>query len=155
MTDPSFRHRWTYGIVALGCVMTIPSGYVAAQAPTDTASEASEAETVYLPEGFPESFRFPEGSRLVSASGGQPPEYDTRSYNVDLETSVPVNDVIDFYTEWLAKSGFEILEIETGNATLIRFDTIGLDDASIMINDMYGDGITRISISLIMDPEQE
>jgi len=74
---------------------------------------------------------------------------------VDGQVSDPVDSVVAFFTAMIEKNGYEIVEVEKGNATLIRFDTIGLDDASVMVMDMFGDGTTSFSISLIMDPEPE
>ena len=71
------------------------------------------------------------------------------------ETDLPVESVVEFYTGMLAKKGFDILEVEKGNATLIRFGAPGLDDASVLIMDMYGEGTTTFTISLLMEPEPE
>ncbi|MEZ5938684.1 MAG: hypothetical protein R3C52_10770 [Hyphomonadaceae bacterium] len=128
------------------------SAEAAAQTPETKAEAASK---VYLPEGFPETLQFPAGSRLVRASGGQPPEYASRTYLVDGEVKGKVGDIAAYFEGMLKKKGFEVLEVEKGFATVIRFDAPGLDDASIQIMDPYGEGKAVFSISLIMEPEPE
>lgn len=150
---------WMARMAALGFLASAQVAGAIAEEPTvDTASTdaaSDEIGTIYLPEGYPETIMFPTGTRLVAASGGQPPEYETRNYNVTGETDQPVESVVEFYTSMLVKKGFDILEVEKGNATLIRFGAPGLDDASVMIMDMYGDNTTTFTISLLMQPEQE
>ncbi|WP_373008976.1 hypothetical protein [Hyphomonas sp.] len=116
---------------------------------------SAEPQTASLPEGFPETITFPFDSRIVSASGGKPPEYASRTYQVDGQVSDTVDSVVTFFTAMIEKNGYEILEIEKGYATLIRFDMIGFDYASVMVMDMSDDGTATFSISLIMDPEPE
>ena len=149
-----FAHRPLLAALALSALASIPAGLAAADSST-TAEASAEPQPVSLPEGFPETINFPVGSRIISVSGGQPPEYASRSYHVNGQVDDTVDSVIAFFTAMIEKNGYDILEIEKGNATLIRFDTFGLDDASIMVMDMYGDGTTSFSISLIMDPEPE
>ena len=153
------NRNWMTKMMALGFLVGTPIGCAMAEAPTgDTGSPDSASDeigTIYLPEGYPETIMFPAGTRLISTSGGQPPEYETRNYNVTAETDLPVGSVIEFYEGMLAKKGFDILEVEKGNATLIRFGAPGLDDASVLIMDMYGEGTTTFTISLIMEPEPE
>jgi hypothetical protein len=151
--------NWMTRMVALGFLVSTPIGCAVAEEPTidssSTEAASDETGTIYLPEGYPETIMFPAGSKLVSASGGQPPEYETRNYNVTAETDLPVENVVEFYEGMLAKKGFDILEVEKGNATLIRFGAPGLDDASVLIMDMYGEGTTTFTISLLMEPEPE
>ena len=150
---------WVTRMVALGFLVSAPIGCAMAEAPTEDTGSAETASdetgSIYLPEGYPETIMFPTGTRLIAACGGQPPEYETRNYNVTGETDLPVESVVEFYTGMLAKKGFDILEVEKGNATLIRFGAPGLDDASVLIMDMYGEGTTTFTISLLMEPEPE
>jgi hypothetical protein len=159
MTKLLLNRNGMIKVVALGFLVSVPIGCAMAENPNINvpSAEAAYDETaeIYLPEGYPETVMFPAGSKLISASGGQPPEYETRNYNVTAETDLPVESVVEFYTGMLAKKGFDILDVEEGNATLIRFGAPGLDDASVMIMDMYGDGTTTFTISLLMVPEQE
>jgi len=155
MTRSVFDRRFLLTALAIGAVSSMPACIAGADAPTLPVDELAEPQNISLPEGFPETINFPAGSRIVSASGGQPPEYASRSYQVDGQVSDTVDSVVAFFTAMIEKNGYEILEVEKGNATLIRFDTIGLDDASIMVMDMFGDGTTSFSISMIMDPEPE
>ena len=153
------NRNWMTKMMALGFLVGTPIGYAVTEEPSIDASSteaaSDETGTIYLPEGYPETIMFPAGSKLVSASGGQPPEYEIRNYNVTAETDLPVESVVEFYEGMLAKKGFDILEVEKGNATLIRFGAPGLDDASVLIMDMYGEGTTTFTISLLMEPEPE
>lgn len=155
MTRSVFYRRLLLTALAIGALSSMPACIAGADAPPPPVDALAEPQNISLPEGFPETINFPAGSRVVSASGGQPPEYASRSYQVDGQVSDTVDSVVAFFTAMIEKNGYDILEIEKGNATLIRFDTIGLDDASIMVMDMYGDGTASFSISLIMDPEPE
>ncbi|KCZ94110.1 hypothetical protein [Hyphomonas johnsonii] len=154
MTKSVFKRRLLLSAIATGAFGIVPIGPAVADGPAP-ADVSTEPEQVSLPEGFPETINFPVGTRIVSASGGQPPEYASRNYQVDGQVNDTVESTVAFFTEMIEKNGYEILEIEKGNATLIRFDTIGLDDASIMVMDMFGDGTATFSMSLIMDPEPE
>lgn len=155
MPKSVFDSRFLLAALTLGALGSIPACMAVADAPPPPVGEPAEPQNVSLPEGFPETINFPAGSRIVSASGGQPPEYASRSYQVDGQVSDTVDSVVAFFTAMIEKNGYDILEVEKGNATLIRFDTIGLDDASVMVMDMFGDGTTSFSISMIMDPEPE
>ncbi|MEH6410839.1 MAG: hypothetical protein V7741_09950 [Hyphomonas sp.] len=155
MPKSVFDRRFLLAALTLGALGSMPACMAVADVPPPPVGEPAEPQNVSLPEGFPETINFPAGSRIVSASGGQPPEYASRSYQVDGQVSDTVDSVVAFFTAMIEKNGYEIVEVEKGNATLIRFDTIGLDDASVMVMDMFGDGTTSFSISLIMDPEPE
>jgi hypothetical protein len=154
MTKSVFDRSFLLAALAIGALGSMQACVAVADAPS-SVDVSTEPQNVSLPEGFPETINFPAGSRIVSASGGQPPEYASRNYQVDGQVSDTVDSVVAFFTAMIEKNGYEILEIEKGNATLIRFDTIGLDDASVMVMDMYGDGNATFSMSLIMDPEPE
>ena len=154
MMKSAFDRRLWLTALVIGGLSSLPACMAVADGapPVDVLAER---ESVSLPEGFPETITFPVGSSIVSASGGQPPEYASRNYQVNGQVSDTVDSVVAFFTTMIETNGYEILEIEKGNATLIRFDTIGLDDASIMVMDMYGDGSATFSVSLIMDPEPQ
>jgi len=155
MPKTVFDCRFLLAALTLGALGSIPAGMAVADAPPPPVGELAEPQNVSLPEGFPETINFPVGSRIVSASGGQPPEYASRYYQVEGQVSDTVDSVVAFFTAMIETNGYEILEVEKGNATLIRFDTIGLDDASILVMDMYGEGTAKFAITLIMDPEPE
>jgi hypothetical protein len=138
--------------VSAGCA---PGASIAQEVPAGASTTSDAGAGVYLPEGFPETFRFPTGSVLLSASGGMPPEYASRSYLVEVKAEVTKAEAAEFFRTMLEKDRFEIVSEEEGNATVIRFDTYGLDEGSVMIVDGYDDGTSIFTVSMIMDPELE
>ena len=142
-----FKHYVMSSLLALAMTASLASGVHAQEA------AAFEDNTIYLPEGFPETFGLPEGTVLTSASGGMPPEYATRNYVIEGKVNLSQAATADFFREMLIDKGFEITNEETGNATVISFTTYGLDDASVMVMDMMGDGTSTFMVSMIMLPE--
>jgi hypothetical protein len=138
--------------VSAGCA---PGTSIAEEVPADVSATADSGAEVYLPEGFPMTFRFPEGSVLLSASGGMPPEYASRSYLVEVKADVTKAEAAKFFRTMLEKDRYEIISEEEGNATVIRFNTYGLDDGSVMIVDGGEDGTCIFTVSMIMEPEPE
>ncbi|WP_139792199.1 hypothetical protein [Henriciella litoralis] len=141
-------------VAITGCA---PAMGVAQEPPVD-ADQASDsgADTVYLPEGFPETINFPQGTTLRSATGGMPPDYASRSYLIEGQAGMSKADMASFFQAMLEKKGFEILSIEEGYATVIMFAAPGLDDGSVQIVDGFDSDTSAIfTLSLIMEAEPE
>jgi hypothetical protein len=133
---PQFHIGSCAGMMMLAACTAPTPGAVAQSRETAIGAAVSEAAPsgVDLPEGFP-ALRFPGGTVIVSVEGGQPPEYASRNFSINADIPGSAAEVARFYREELPKSGYEILDVQQDNATLIRFKAPGLDDASILAMD--------------------
>ena len=117
-------------------------------------AQAQEMGTPVLPEGFPVTIPLPDGFKPLTATLGAPPEQPSRTYLVAGTAPASVAELAAFYQAKLAKRGFEIVGVDAGAATVIRFFAVGLDAASVTLQGAEAPGSgTMVTISLVYSTE--
>lgn len=113
-------------------------------------AQAREMGTPALPEGFPVTIPLPDGFMPLTASTGAPPEQPSRVYLVAGTAPASVAELAAFYQAKLAKRGFEIVGVDAGAETVIRFFAVGLDAASVTLQGTEAPGSgTMVTIRLV------
>lgn len=116
--------------------------------------QAQELGTPALPEGFPVTTPLPDGFKPLIATLGAPPEQPSRTYLVAGTAPASVAELAAFYQAKLAKRGFEIVGVDAGAATVIRFFAAGLDAASVTLQGAEApDSGTMVTIRLVYSTE--